>query len=73
VIIADTQNNPHSGTNSNTTGMLPALVCDKAQEAALDLTCEPEVAGMAHESGRGCHITAAMGGKSGILVNPRLR
>lgn len=66
VVIADTQDNPHGGADSNTTGMLRALVRNKAQGAALGLMWDPEVARMAHEAGKGNDITVALGGKSGV-------
>jgi microcystin degradation protein MlrC len=67
VIIADTQDNPHGGADSNTTGMLRALVRNKAHGAALGLMWDPEVARMAHEAGKGSYISVALGGKSGVI------
>jgi microcystin degradation protein MlrC len=67
VVIADTQDNPHGGADSNTTGMLRALVRNKAQGAALGLIWDPEVVRVAHKAGKGSYITVALGGKSGVV------
>jgi microcystin degradation protein MlrC len=67
VIIADTQDNPGAGGDSDTTGMLRALVKNGATRAALGAICDPEAATIAHSAGEGATITIALGGKSGIL------
>jgi microcystin degradation protein MlrC len=66
VIIADTQDNPGAGGDSDTTGMLRALVRNKAPRAALGAICDPEAAKAAHAAGVGASVTLALGGKSGI-------
>lgn len=66
VIIADTQDNPGAGGNSDTTGMLRALVSCDAQGAALGLLTDPAAAAAAHAAGEGAEIDIALGGKSGI-------
>jgi microcystin degradation protein MlrC len=66
VVIADTQDNPHGGADSNTTGMLRALVRNEAEGAALGLIWDPEVARIAHEAGQGHEITVSLGGQSGV-------
>lgn len=66
VIIADTQDNPGAGSNSDTMGMLKALVAAGATRAAIGLIFDPEGAGAAHEAGVGAEITLALGGKAGI-------
>jgi len=66
VVIADTQDNPHGGADSNTTGMLRALVRNDAKGAALGLIWDPEVARRAHETGQGNEITVSLGGQSGV-------
>ena len=66
VVIADTQDNPGAGGNSDTTGMLRALVDNDAPQAALGMLVDPEAALAAHGAGAGSAITIALGGKSGI-------
>jgi microcystin degradation protein MlrC len=66
VVIADTQDNPGAGGNSDTTGMLRALVGARAQRAALGLMVDPEAALSAHQAGAGSTIEIALGGRSGI-------
>ena len=66
VVIADTQDNPGAGGDSDTTGMLRALVDNDAPQAALGMLVDPEAALAAHGAGAGSAITIALGGKSGI-------
>lgn len=66
VIIADTQDNPGAGGDSNTTGMLRALVRQGARRAALGNMVDPKAAALAHEAGVGAQIDIALGGFSGI-------
>ena len=66
VVIADTQDNPGAGGDSDTTGMLRALVDLDAPRAALGMLVDPEAALAAHGAGAGSAITIALGGKSGI-------
>jgi microcystin degradation protein MlrC len=66
VVIADTQDNPGAGGDSDTTGMLRALVRNNAVRAAIGVICDPAAATAAHEAGEGKTITLALGGKSGI-------
>lgn len=66
VIIADTQDNPGAGGDSDTTGMLRALVRNNAQRAATGVIYDPESAKAAHAAGVGASVTLALGGKSGI-------
>jgi microcystin degradation protein MlrC len=66
VVIADTQDNPGAGGDSDTTGMLRALVRNNAQRAAIGVLCDPESARAAHAAGEGATVTFALGGKSGI-------
>jgi len=65
VIIADTQDNPGGGGDSNTTGMLHALLENRAEGAALGLMVDPMAAQAAHQAGVGRDITVALGGQSG--------
>jgi microcystin degradation protein MlrC len=66
VIIADTQDNPGAGGDSDTTGMLRALVRNKATKAAIGVIYDPASATAAHAAGVGAAVTLALGGKSGI-------
>jgi microcystin degradation protein MlrC len=66
IIIADTQDNPGAGGDSDTTGMLRALVRNNARKAAIGVICDPASAKAAHAAGVGATVTLALGGKSGI-------
>ena len=66
IVIADTQDNPGAGGDSDTTGMLRALVRNNAQRAATGVIYDPPSAQAAHAAGVGATITLALGGKSGI-------
>ncbi len=66
IVIADTQDNPGAGGDSDTMGMLRALVRNKAQAAATGVIYDPAAAKAAHEAGEGATVTLALGGKSGI-------
>jgi len=66
VVLADTQDNPGAGGDSNTTGMLHALLQQGAgrqfpQQVALGLLYDPEVARMACEAGVGAQIECSLG------------
>jgi microcystin degradation protein MlrC len=66
VVIADTQDNPGAGGDSDTTGMLRALVKNGATKAAIGVIVDPEAAQAAHKAGEGATVTLALGGKSGV-------
>jgi len=66
IIIADTQDNPGAGGDSDTTGMLRALVRNNAQRAAIGVIYDPDAAKAAHAAGVGAMISLSLGGKSGI-------
>lgn len=66
VVIADTQDNPGAGGDSNTTGMLRALVRQGASRSALGNMVDPAAAARAHEAGVGAQIDIALGGYSNI-------
>lgn len=66
IIIADTQDNPGAGGDSDTTGMLRALVRNKASGAATGVIYDPASAKAAHAAGVGATVTLDLGGKSGI-------
>ncbi len=66
VIIADTQDNPGAGGDSNTTGMLHALLQQGAgrrypEQVALGLLYDPESAARACAAGVGAHVDLALG------------
>jgi len=65
-VIADTQDNPGGGGDSDTTGMLRALVSCSAQDAAMGLMVDPAAAAAAHAAGAGADITISLGGHSGV-------
>ncbi|WP_230533352.1 M81 family metallopeptidase [Microvirga roseola] len=66
VVIADTQDNPGAGGDSDTTGMLRALVEADAKRAAIGAIVDPLAAIRAHEAGIGARVRLSLGGKSGI-------
>ena len=66
IVIADTQDNPGAGGDSDTTGMLRALVRNNAQRAATGVIYDPASARAAHAAGTGATVTLSLGGKSGI-------
>lgn len=66
VVLADTQDNPGAGGDSNTTGMLRALVKEGAGRTfpgrvAIGLFYDPECAQAAHEAGIGATIDVRIG------------
>lgn len=62
VIISDTQDNPGVGGNSNTTGILKALIRQGARNAAIGLICDAQAAAAAHAAGVGAEISISLGG-----------
>lgn len=70
VVIADTQDNPGAGGNSNTTGILRALVANQAQDAALGVLFDPVAAEAAHKTGVGKSITLGLGGEPALRDQP---
>src|SRR6266568_199198 len=66
IVIADTQDNPGAGGDSDTTGMLRALVRNRAERAALGVIYDPQSARAAHAAGLGASVTLSLGGKSGV-------
>ena len=82
VVLADTQDNPGAGGDSNTTGMVHALLQQGAgrqfpQQVALGLLYDPEAARMACEAGVGAQIECSLGKAvpifSGGLSDPPLQ
>ena len=66
IVIADTQDNPGAGGDSDTTGMLRALVRNDAQDAAIGVIFDPAAAAAAHKAGVGACVALSLGGNSGI-------
>ena len=62
VILADTQDNPGVGGDSNTTGILRALLRLGVRGAAIGLICDPAAATAAHVAGVGARIEIGLGG-----------
>ncbi len=73
VVIADTQDNPGAGGDSDTTGMLRALIANNARRAALGVMVDPAAAEAAHRAGPGADIDIALGGKSGVAGDAPLK
>jgi microcystin degradation protein MlrC len=66
VVVADTQDNPGAGGDSNTTGMLHALLAQGAGkrlpgQVALGLMFDPASARIAHEASLGAEVELALG------------
>ena len=57
-----------AGGDSDTTGMLRALVRNKASRAAIGVIFDPQAAKAAHEAGLCATVTLALGGKSGLFA-----
>jgi len=66
VVIADTQDNPGAGGDSNTTGMLRALLANNAQRAAFGLVWDRDAARLAHRAGPGATIEVDLGAASRV-------
>lgn len=66
IVIADGQDNPGAGANSDTTGMLRALIRHGARDAAIGLMVDPAAAAAIHKRRVGETIRLALGGHSGI-------
>lgn len=65
VVLADVQDNPGGGGSSDTTGLLRALVSERAQNAMFGVLHDPEAAAAAHAAGVGATLSIGLGGKSG--------
>lgn len=66
IVIADTQDNPGAGGDSNTTGMLRALLKAGATRAAIGIIVDPQSAERAHAAGEGADVALSLGGQSNI-------
>jgi len=62
VVIADTQDNPGCGGTGDTTGLLEALVRNRADKAGVCVLTDAKAAAAAHAAGEGADITLALGG-----------
>lgn len=65
VVLCDTQDNPGCGATADTTGVLEALIRQRAQGAVVGYLCDAGAAAAAHTAGVGRDITIALGGRSG--------
>lgn len=66
IVIADTQDNPGAGGDSDTMGMAHALVRNDAQRAAIGVIVDADAAAAAHAAGVGATIRLSLGAKSRI-------
>jgi len=66
VVLADTQDNPGAGGNGDTTGLLAALIEQRAEDAVLGLLIDAESAERARDAGQGATLAFALGGRSNI-------
>jgi microcystin degradation protein MlrC len=61
VVLADTQDNPGAGGNSDTVGLIEALLNHRAEGAVAGLLYDPAAAAAAHGAGEGAEIELALG------------
>lgn len=66
VVISDTQDNPGAGGDSDTMGMVHALLDNWADRAAIGVIVDPAAAAAAHEAGIGATVHLSLGARSGI-------
>jgi microcystin degradation protein MlrC len=66
-VIADTQDNPGAGGNGDTTGMLAALIRQRAEDAVMCLLVDGDAARKAHEMGVSGTSHFSLGGRSRIF------
>lgn len=66
VVLADTQDNPGAGGNSDTVGLMEALLRHDAQGAVAGILYDPRAAAAAHEAGEGAELEIAIGEGSRI-------
>jgi len=66
IVLADTQDNPGAGGNSDTVGILAELIRQDAPDAVLGLLYDPGTAAAAHGAGAGAVIDRAIGNVSGV-------
>jgi microcystin degradation protein MlrC len=63
VVVADTQDNPGGGGPGDTTGVLAALMANRAKGALIGAIIDPETAAAAHAAGEGEIADFEIGGK----------
>jgi microcystin degradation protein MlrC len=61
IVLADTQDNPGAGGNSDTVGLIEALIRNRAEGAVAGLLHDPAAAAAAHAAGEGATIELALG------------
>jgi microcystin degradation protein MlrC len=66
IILADTQDNPGAGGNSDSVGLLEALVRNRAEDAVFANLYDPKTAEIAHRAGVGAEISLGIGAWSGM-------
>ena len=66
VVLADTQDNPGAGGNSDTVGLIEALLRHGAQGAVAGLLYDPAAVAAAHAAGEGTELEFAIGEGSRI-------
>lgn len=66
IILADTQDNPGAGGNSDSVGLLEALVRNRAEAAIFANLFDPKTAEIAHRAGEGAEISLGIGAWSGM-------
>ena len=64
VVLADTQDNPGGGGNSDTVGLLESLVRNEAEGAVVAILFDPEAAAAAHGAGEGAVLSCGIGARS---------
>lgn len=66
IILADTQDNPGAGANSDTVWILAELVKQDAEGAVVGLLYDPQAAEAAHRAGQGAELTLSLGAGSEV-------
>ena len=61
IVLADTQDNPGAGGNSDTTGILAELIRQDPPDAVLGVLYDPPTAAAAHKAGIGAVLERAIG------------
>ena len=73
MVLADVQDNCGCGATSDTTGLLAAMVRNKAQNCVLGVLVDPQAAAAAHQAGLGADIELDVGGKLFTEGDPPFR
>ncbi len=64
IVLADTQDNPGAGADSDTVGIIEELVRRGAQDAVVGMLYDPATAAAAHKAGVGATLTRGIGAAS---------